>query len=149
MAEDPARRAPSARHRAEEAGSRVAPQPPGPAPRATEPEAPAAREPARPALPEDAEGRWARLQRLGRDVAGRLRHRAELSRVRARVSRLEAAVEEEKTRVGRALYPLVEEARITVELPQVQEGVERIAHLREEIRRFREELEELEGSEEA
>jgi len=97
----------------------------------------------------DVEGRWARLQRLGRDVADRLRHRAEVSRLRTRMSRLEARVEEEKTRVGRALYPLVEEARITVELPEVQEGVERIAHLREEIRRFRDELEELERSEEA
>lgn len=97
----------------------------------------------------DAEGRWARLQRLGRDVAERLRHRAEVSRLRTRMSRLEARVEEEKTRVGRALYPLVEEARITVELPEVQEGVERIAHLREETRRLREELEELERSEEA
>jgi len=96
----------------------------------------------------DAEGRWARLQRLGRDVADRLRHRAEVSRLRTRMSRLEARVEEEKTRVGRALYPLVEEARITVELPEVQEGVERIAHLREEMRRFRDELEELERSEE-
>jgi len=124
--------------------------PEGAEPRSAQPsQAPAAPEHASPAAPGDAEGRWARLQRLGRDVADRLRHRAEVSRVRTRMSRLEARVEEEKTRVGRALYPLVEEARITVELPEVQEGVERIAHLREEIRRFREELEELERSEEA
>lgn len=97
----------------------------------------------------DRESRWSRLQRLGRDVAERLRHRAELSRMRARVAQLEARIETEKTRIGRALYPLVEEARITVDLPEVQEGVERIAQLRDEVRRSRQELEVLEGESEA
>lgn len=88
--------------------------------------------------------RWSRLQRLTRDVAERLRHRAELSRLRARVAQLESRIESEKIRIGRALYPLVEDARITVDLPEVQEGVETIARLREEVRRSREEIETLE-----
>ena len=61
-----------------------------------------------------------------------------------RVARLESRVSGEKSRIGLALYPLVERAEITVELPEVQVGVEEIARLREEIRQARIRIEELE-----
>lgn len=93
--------------------------------------------------------RWEKLQRLTRDASERLRQRARLTRLRARVSRLESQVETEKTRVGRALYPLVEDATIHVGLPEVQEGVETIARLREQIRVSVERIEELEAGDDA
>jgi ubiquinone biosynthesis protein UbiJ len=94
--------------------------------------------------PEGDETRWSRLQRLSRDLADRLARRATATGLRARAARLEQRVSSEKTRIGRALYPLVERAEITVELPAVQEGVEEIARLREEIRELRARAEELE-----
>jgi len=93
------------------------------------------------------ETRWAKLQRLSLDLAERLRLRATLGRERARVSRLEARIESEKTRIGRALYPLVENAEIRVGLPEVQEGVETIARLRDEIRRSYRRIEQIEKGE--
>ena len=95
------------------------------------------------------ENRWEKLQRLTRDASDRLRQRARLGRLRARVSRLESQVESEKARVGRALYPLVEDATISVGLPEVQEGVETIARLREQIRASVERIEELEAHDDA
>jgi ubiquinone biosynthesis protein UbiJ len=90
------------------------------------------------------ETRWLKLQRVSRDLADRLARRAGATGLRARVVRLESRVDSEKTRIGRALYPLVERAEITVGLPEVQEGVEEIARLREEIRHARARIEELE-----
>lgn len=90
------------------------------------------------------ETRWLKLQRVSRDLAERLARRASATGLRARVARLESRVDAEKTRIGRALYPLVERAEITVGLPEVQEGVEEIARLREEIRQTRQRIEELE-----
>jgi ubiquinone biosynthesis protein UbiJ len=97
-----------------------------------------------PETPTEDETRWAKLQRLSRDVGERLRRGAARGRLRIRVSRLESRIESEKTKIGRALYPLVEEARITVELPEVQEGVETIARLRQEIRSSYARIEEIE-----
>jgi hypothetical protein len=95
-------------------------------------------------MSEGDETRWLKLQRVSRDLADRLARRASATGLRARVARLESRVDAEKTRIGRALYPLVERAEITVELPAVQEGVEEIARLREEIRQARARIEELE-----
>ncbi len=89
------------------------------------------------------ERRWARLAHLTRDLALRLRRHADAGRLRVQVSRLESRIESEKLKIGKALYPLVEEAKITVELPAVQEGVETIARLREELERRRERMEEI------
>ncbi len=94
--------------------------------------------------PDSDETRWLKLQRLSRSVADRVARRATATGLRARVARLESRVESEKTRVGRALYPLVERAEIVVELPAVQEGVEEIARLREEIRHLSARIEDLE-----
>lgn len=88
------------------------------------------------------ESRWRELERVTRDLAARVRQRVARSRLRARVDRLEERIEDEKVRIGRALYPLVEDASITVELPEVQEGVEAIARLRAELERWRRELDE-------
>jgi hypothetical protein len=90
------------------------------------------------------ETRWFKLQRLSRDLADRLGRRAAATGLRAKVARLESRVSGEKSRIGLALYPLVERAEITVELPEVQVGVEEIARLREEIRQARIRIEELE-----
>ena len=66
-----------------------------------------------------------------------------MGRLRAEVSRLESRLESEKVKIGKALYPLVEDATITVELAEVQEGVESIARLRDEIERRRTRIEKL------
>lgn len=87
--------------------------------------------------------RWERLARVTRELAQRLRSRADAGRLRVQVSRLESRIESEKLKIGKALYPLVEQAKITVELPEVQEGVETIARLRGEVDRRRAEIDEL------
>ena len=90
-----------------------------------------------------AETRWDQLQRTTRRLASQLRRRAQRARLQAQVARLESRIEAEKARIGKALYPLVEDATITTEIPEVQEGVEAIAHLRDQVRVSRERLEEL------
>jgi ubiquinone biosynthesis protein UbiJ len=93
---------------------------------------------------ENDETRWLKLKLFSRDLAERLGHKASATGLRARVARLESRIKGEKQRIGEALYPLVERAEITVELPAVQEGVEEIARLREEIRQIRKKIEVLE-----
>jgi hypothetical protein len=95
--------------------------------------------------PESDETRWLKLQRLSRGLADRVARRATATGFRARIARLESRVESEKTKVGLALYPLVERAEIVVGLPEVQNGVEEIARLRQEILHFRAHIEELES----
>lgn len=77
--------------------------------------------------------RWERLAQTARGLGRRLQRRARAERLRVEVTRLEARIENEKVRIGKALYPLVEQAQITVELPEVQEGVENIARLAQEL----------------
>jgi hypothetical protein len=84
-----------------------------------------------------------RAKEVSADLAGATRRQAQRGKLELDARRIEGKIDSEKEQLGRDLYPLLEEGKLQLDLPEVREHMEAIAALKVELAAKRDEIEAL------